>query len=552
MLFFIMIISMIFSSASKKEKEVVAEGSILHLKLKGSLKENGGSPMDFETGIPFMDELSRLGLYEIREAIKAAEKDTKIKGLFIEPESYAGGWATTESLRDAIVSFKASGKFVYSYADYYSEKAWYLASAGDESWVHPFGIVEMNGLSSNPMFMKGLFAKIGVKPKVFRVGTFKSAVEPFIEDKMSDANRKQTQELLDDIWNHFIATSAASKKLTAKALDAIAEGNQINSADDAVRFGLVNGTAYRDKILEKLGAKVGKEKTKDIEFVSIRKYINGDNTDNKKGDKTKKVAIVFASGEIVDGKGSGDNIGGDKLAEQLRKLREDENVKAVVLRVNSPGGSGLASDIIWREMLLLQKAKPTVVSMGDVAASGGYFIAAPADMIFAEANTITGSIGVFGLMMNTEELFNSKLGITFDKVATNPYADLGNPNRKMTPEEENYIQNSVNQFYGRFINVVKEGRHFPDSVGVDAIAQGRVWSGMQALKIGLVDSIGGLDDAIQFAVNKAGLGTDYRIKKYPEEEETWKEILKAFGVETMAELKTVQGFEKEMAMLVRG
>lgn len=520
-----MIGSMIGEAGGKKDEVTIQENSILKMSLSGPIVEKSAyNPFDIDEDIPFIGSMNKLGLYDITEAIEAAKEDDNIEGIYLKVGGVQAGWATLETLREALVDFKSSGKFVYAYSEIYSEKSYYLASASTESYIYPKGFMEFNGFASNPIFFKGMFEKLGVEPKVFKVGTFKSAVEPFILDKMSDPNRLQTETFMNEMWDQFVMNVGESRELTEAQLDAIAEGSKIENAEDAVEFGLIDAMKYEDEVLDMLMDKTSAESYEDIEYVGLKKYIKA--SDMEKESKSDKIAVIFAQGNIVDGKGNDDQIGSATISAAIRKAREDEDVKGVVLRVNSGGGSALASDVIWREVVKTKETKPIVASMGDVAASGGYYISAASDRIFAQPNTITGSIGVFGMMFNTEQFFNEKIGLDFDRAVTHQYADLGNPNREMKEEESSKIQTGVNEVYSNFISVVQEGRDFPDSATVDNIAQGRVWSGTHAAEIGLVDELGGLDEAISWVADKVGLDDgDYSVKSFPEEKDPFEEFL---------------------------
>jgi len=418
--------------------------------------------------------------------------------------------ASLREIRDALVDFKSSGKFIVAHSDIYTQKAYYLASVADEIYMNPEGSLEFKGLSASVMFMKEALDKLGVEMQVVKVGTYKSAVEPFILNEMSNANREQLTAYLESMYSTFLENLSDGRQIPTDTLKDIANNFLIRNADDALHYKFIDGKCYKDEVLTKLKERLDIEEKKDIPAVSLLDYNKEENT-NTKGDR---VAVLYAYGDIVDGEGMEGNIGGDKLSRELRKLRRDDRVKAVVLRVNSPGGSALASDIIAREVALTKKVKPITVSMGDYAASGGYYISTMADSIFAEKETLTGSIGVFGLIPNMQGLFNNKLGIHVDEVKTSKFADLmTSVDRPLTEEEKAIIQAEVNRIYDTFTTKVAEGRNM-DVSAVDSIGQGRVWTGSQALDRGLVDGIGNLDRAIQAAAAKAKL-KEYRIMYYP-------------------------------------
>jgi protease-4 len=387
--------------------------------------------------------------------------------------------------------------------------------------VHPEGGLDFRGLSASVMFLKGAMEKLEVEPQIIRHGKFKSAIEPLILDKMSDANREQTSTYLNALWNRMLDGISTARKISVQELTAMADQALIRNPKDALKYKLIDKLAYEDEVQASLRKRLGIEEKDKIKFVSLGKYFE---TPSDEAKAKEKVAIIYASGDIVDGEGSDDNVGGDKIAATIRKARLDEKVKAIVLRVNSPGGSALASDIMWREVILAKKVKPVVVSMGDVAASGGYYISCAADRIFASPNTITGSIGVFGVLINTKKLFNNKLGITIDTVKTNKFADMGASYRPLTDTERDIIQQGVEEVYQTFITHVGEGRKMA-TANVDSIGQGRVWAGTDAKKINLIDEFGGLKDAIAYAAKKAKL-EKYRVVGYPEQEEPFKKFMK--------------------------
>ncbi len=515
--FLVVIISL--SSIGSDKTIKVQDQSVLKINLTGEIEEfKEENPFD-----KFMGDVEPIDLRTLQYAIRKASTDDKIKGIYLNVGMMgSGGWATLEALRKELLDFKKSKKFIYAYGEIYSKKMYYLCTAADKIYLYPTGAVEWNGLSSNPMFYKGALQKLEIEPKVFRVGTFKSAVEPFILDKMSDANRLQVKTFLGDFWNHILENISKARKISIPTLQKYADELTVQSAQDAFNLQLIDGIKYEDEVLDLLKDKSGLSKEEKIRFVNAIKY--GKNYEPQKN--ANKVAVIYAVGNIISGKSGDDNIGSETFVNAVREARLDKNVKAIVIRVNSPGGSALASDVMAREIELAKKDKPVIASYGDVAASGGYYISAGCQKIFAEPTTITGSIGVFGLLVNTQKMFNNKLGITFDRVTTSQYADLANPNRLMSEYEAKVIQQGVNRVYGDFINVVKKGRNFADSLAVDTIAQGRVWSGIRAKQLGLVDELGGLDDAIKMVAKMAGLGDDYQIITYPEPEPFWKKFTK--------------------------
>ena len=504
------------SSMGDKQTVEVKEKSVLHIKLDKQIKERGtSSPFgDLDAG-PFAPDAS-IGLNDILSSLKNAANDDKIKGVYLDIQGVPGGMATVEEIRNALLDFKESGKWIVSYSEIYSQKAYYVASVSDELWLNPQGMLEWKGLGSQMMFMKGLFEKLEIEPQIIRYGKFKSAVEPLILDKMSAANRMQTMTYLNDLWNKMLSGVAEGRGKTVAELDEMAQNATIQNGKDALENGLVDELLFKDEVMANLRAKLEiEDEDEKINFLGLGKYKDAPTVkgDDEKTGKKEKIAVIYAVGSIEGGQGDDDTIGSEKISAEIRKARKDDKVKAIVLRVNSPGGSALASDVIWREMVLAKEAKPVIVSMGDVAASGGYYIACAADTIIAQPNTITGSIGVFGVLMNAKKLVNNKFGIMVDTAKTNRFADLGSPFRPLTELERGIIQNGVNEIYTDFITKVAEGRGMVVA-DVDSIGQGRVWSGEDALEIGLVDMLGGIDDAIEIAANMADL-ENYRVVEYP-------------------------------------
>ena len=511
LLFVIFIASIGALVSSSNDEVIVAENTILHVNLNVPIVERGStSPLDDLDLGPFKGDKT-LGLDNILKSINHAKSDDNIKGIYLDVSYLVTGFASIEEIRDALIEFKKSGKFIIAYSEVYSQGAYYLASVANKIYLNPQGILELKGFSSEIMFLKGALEKLDIEAQIIKVGTYKSAVEPFILDKMSDANRLQTKELLGSMYNHFTAQISASRKIPQDSIIAIADGLKSRSPEDAVKYKLVDALKYKDEVLVELKAKTGIDKKKNLKTVSISDYAK---TVSKTSTASDRIAVIYANGEINSGEGDENTIGSEGISKALRKARLDDKVKAVVLRVNSPGGSSLASDVIWREVLLTKKVKPIIVSMGDYAASGGYYIACAADSIFAEPNTITGSIGVFAIIPNMKGFFNNKLGLTFDGVKTGQFADLGNISRPLTAPEKMILQREVNRTYSDFTKIVANGRKISQTY-VDSIGQGRVWTGEQALKLKLVDRIGHLEDAIASAAKKARI-KEYKIVNYPE------------------------------------
>lgn len=515
------IIGSLISSASTDAAPVVADNSVLYITLNHEIKERSETNPLEGVDIPGFGTTKTLGLDDILERIQSAKSDSKIKGIYLNISGVNTGFATLQEIRDALIDFKASKKFIVSYSEGYTQKAYYLASVADKIYLNPEGSLDFRGLSTSIMFMKDALDKLGVDMQVVKVGTYKSAVEPFMLNGMSQPNRLQVESYLGSLYTTFLDNVSASRKVPVDSLRSIADRYAVRDAEDAVRLKLVDAVLYKDELIDEVKKRLNiKDKKKDFSTVSILDYRANSTTSEGEG----RVAVLYAEGDIVSGEGESGQIASDKVSRELRKLREDDRVKAVVFRVNSPGGSALASDVIWREVVLTKKLKPIIVSMGDYAASGGYYISAAADSIFAEKNTITGSIGVFGLIPNFKGLLNDKLGIHFDGVKTGTYADLmSSPDRPLTAEERNIIQQEVNKTYGSFTKKVAEGRKL-SVANVDSIGQGRVWTGEQAVGIGLVDRIGSIGDAIRSAAKMAKL-KDYKVVKYPSLKDPFSSIL---------------------------
>lgn len=524
--FFLIMIGMIASIASfsKKEVVIVKENTVLHLKLDELISDRSSNNPLLNFDFTTMSSNTTPGLNEILESITKAKTDENIKGIYLDLGDIPSGIATLEEIRNALLDFKKSGKFIISYGEEYTQKAYYIASVSDKIYLNPEGIVVFKGLNGEIMFYKGLLEKLDVDVQVIRHGKFKSAVEPFILDKMSDANKEQTLKYLSSIWDYLLDGISASRNLTKDDLNMIADSFKIQTAEDAITYKLVDKLMYKDELLAELRYKLGIGGNDKINMMSISKYVDAPDNSKKEKERPKdKIAVIYALGQIQSGKGDDETIGSETISEAIRKVRLDSTIKAVVLRINSPGGSALASDVIWREVVLTKKVKPVVASMGDVAASGGYYIACAASKIIASPNTITGSIGVFGLVPNLKGLFNNQLGITFDNVKTNNYADFGTVNRPLTESEENIYQTNVENVYQTFISHVAEGRNMSTDQ-VDSIGQGRVWSGADAKEIGLVDEFGGLNKAIETAAQLAKI-ENYRIVSYPEQKDPLTKII---------------------------
>lgn len=526
------------ASASKSGPKV-PKNSILVLNFEKPISERAtDNPFSGASLLGGRMGSAKQGLDDIVKAIRMAAVDKRIKGIYLNMNDIQAGWATTEAIRKELLDFKKSGKFIYAYSEGYTEKAYYLASVADKVFLYPEGSFELNGVNVTIAFYKGLTEKLGVEITPIRHGKFKSAVEPFLRKDMSPENKMMTQEFIGDIWENFLENISKSRNISKEDLRQIANTMAIRQPKDALNKRLVDGLLYEDEINSELRKKLGLKEKDKIKKVSFETY--KDVKPSSVGLKQKgkdKIAIVYCVGEINSGEGDEEKIGSVTTAAAIRKARLDDEVKAVVLRVNSPGGSALASDVIWREIVLTKKVKPVIASMGDVAASGGYYISCAANKIFAEPNTITGSIGVFGLMPNAQKLFNEKLGINYDGVKIGEFSDLGAIYRPLTEKEQAIIQESVDQTYETFITRVAEGRGITKA-DVDSIGQGRVWSGVDALKIKLVDELGGLPEAIKEAEKLAKLTKGkYKIVQYPEKQDFFSKILNK-DKEMSEEIKT--------------
>ncbi|MFN5705769.1 MAG: signal peptide peptidase SppA, partial [bacterium] len=525
-LFFIIIMGLVASS-SEDDKVDVKENSILRITLSENISERSvDNPFENFDFMSFENN-SSLGLKEIITTVAKAKDDQNIKGIYLDLSMVSGGLTTVEEIRNALIDFKKSNKFIYAYSEIYTQKAYYLASVADSVYLNPAGLLELKGFNAQYMFFKGALDKLEIEPQIIRVGSFKSAVEPYMQTQMSDSNRLQTSVFMGSIFNHMIANIADARKLNTDSVNSIAVDLKVRNAEDAVKYKLADALRYKDEVLNTLMIASNRGSIKDLNFIDLKKYVKSAKP-NISTDKNK-IAVIYANGEIVGGEGNENIIGSEGISRAIRQARLDDQVKAVVLRVNSPGGSALASDVMWREIVLTKKVKPVIVSMGDVAASGGYYIACAADVIVAEPTTITGSIGVFGILFNAQKFFNNKLGITFDQVKTGKYADLGDYTRALTESERFIIQNEVNRIYEDFTQKVALGRNMPIEK-VKSIAEGRVWSGIDAKRIGLIDEFGNTDTAIAIAAKKAKLSS-YRVISLPEIEDPIKKLMRNLSTE---------------------
>lgn len=496
----------------------VEPNSILHLTFDNTIPEQTNN-LDMPVMPLKKDKI--LGLNDMLYAIDAASKDDNIKGIFLEADQLGMGFATAGSLRNALQQFKDQGKFVVSYSKSYTQGAYYMSSMADQIYLNPYGLLDFRGFAAQMPFFKDMLDKIGVKMQVFYAGKFKSATEPYRRNDMSPENRLQLREFLDQVYTQFLSSIGKSRNIEVSELKRLADGYLASEPEEALRYHLIDAIGYRDEALGDLRKRLGLEEDEKIKFTKIEDYF--ESNPPKSNFKAKdKIAILYAEGSIVDGKGEMGNIGDDRYVKAIERIAKDDKVKAVVLRVNSPGGSAMSSENIWRALTLLkEKNVPLVVSMGDYAASGGYYISCLADSIVAESNTLTGSIGVFHVLPNVKSLLDDKLGIHFDSVKTGRFATGFSPMYDLSEEEGRYLQKFTDKVYETFLKRVSDGRHMSRDA-VNEIAQGRVWTGEKAREIGLVDRLGSLQDAINMAGRMAGVD-EYRTVEYP----TVKEPLQA-------------------------
>ena len=507
-------VSMAGMIASEGMSSPIEKKSVLRITLKGSITERAGeeNPLSKLGG----ETTQQIALDQALQALEKAAKNDKIEGIYMEGGILSAYPAEVQELRQALLKFKKSGKWIIAYADTYSRSAYYLCSVADKVYLNPIGMLDWSGLSSNPMFFTGLMKKLGIQMQVFKVGTYKSAVEPYIAEQMSDANREQVSSYQQSIWNNMLKDVAKSRKTTAEALNSLADSLTILSGPEAsVKGGLVDKLCYQDEVKKILKNKAKMDEDESLRFVSISDVALSEELNDKVDDE---IAVYYAYGEIKEditgGFAQESAITSKQMTKDLQELREDDDVKAVVLRVNSPGGSAYASEQIWREVQLLSKEKPVIVSMGALAASGGYYISCGANKIFAEPTTLTGSIGIFGMIPDATELLTDKLGLSFDVVKTNAHSDFGAMGRPLNESECRLMQAYINQGYELFTGRVAQGRKISQD-SVKAVAEGRVWTGEQAMKIGLVDKLGNLNDAIAAAAKAAKI-EKYSVGRYPE------------------------------------
>lgn len=530
-LFFIVV--GIISALATKEKPKVAENSVLTLNLAQHFNEKyQENPLRALAG----EESSTPGLYDVVRLIKHAATDKHISGIYITANGNSNGYAASEEIRNALIDFKKSKKFVIAHGDVISQGAYMVASAADRVYTSPAGNIDWSGFNVDLAFVKGTLDKLKIEPQIFYAGKFKSATEPLRTTKMTPENRIQTTEWLGDLYHHFLLRVSQSRRIDTATLHGLANTGAIQTPQDALNHKLIDGLKYDDQVKEEIKKNLKLGKYDKINFITINTYSEAADF---RQDGSSRIALIYAEGNIIDGKGDKENIGSEDYIKLIRKVRLDKSIKAVVFRINSGGGSALASDNIWRELVLTRQDKPVVVSFGDVAASGGYYIASAGDSIFASPNTITGSIGVFGIIPNMQGFFNDKLGVTFDGVKTATYADAGAIYRPLTGKEKSFIQAGIDRTYTQFKQRVAEGRK-KNVAYIDSIAQGRVWSGEDALRLGLVDRLGGLDVAVASAAHMAKLKS-YRLREYPERKSFLNSLLSKESSTPVAQIKEQLG-----------
>lgn len=559
--FFLLVLMLVgaIGAASTGEVATVRDNSVLYLNLSGPVAERLAED-------PFQDLFPESGpvpiaLLPLIDAIAEAKDDPRIEGIYMEHGFIGAGYASLQEIRDAILDFKRSGKFVYSYGEYLSEADYYLASTADQLYLNPEGSLEFNGISVGVSFFQGTFEKLGVEPQIFRVGEFKSAVEPFIRKDLSDANRLQINSFISSINDYGIRSLAQESELSVDELKNISDSMLVRLPEDAETYGLVTRVAYEDEMKDLIREELGVDEDVKLRFINSSSYIQAVQMESDDY-SSNRIAVIVATGNIVMGNG-GEEIGGEKFAREIRKARENDRVKAIVLRVNSPGGSLTASDIIWREIMLTKGVKPIIASMSDLAASGGYFIAMPCDTIVAQPNTITGSIGIFGMLFNFEEFLEDKMGITNDVVSTGEFSDIFTVSKSLTDYEKSIIQEGVERGYKTFTTKAAEGRGMTVAE-LEKVASGRVWTGEQALGNGLVDVLGGFNTAVNIAAKAAGVEDDYRLSYHPPMENFLEQLMnKASGevdayylkqhfgevapyVESINKLKSLQGIQARL------
>ena len=534
----LLIVTAVGIASSSSDQEELPSDAVLTLKLNYPIVDRvqDGNPLA-ALSLLNPNEQSPLGLNDILSSIDKAKTDNNIKGIILDLTTFEAGYAKLTEVRNKLEEFKATGKFIYAYADYYYFPTYFMASVADSVFVNPEGEMAFNGMVAQVTFFAGALEKLGVNMQVVRAGKFKGAVEAYTRNNLSPENKEQIEIYINSVFNETLAKISKSRKIDVAKLKADADELKMKSVNDFKSNGYIDAVAYRDQFYSAMKKRMGVKDDHKVPLISEQKYAK---SLEDLGSGSDRVAVVYASGDIIGGKGDGTQIAADDLAETLKNVRLDNKVKAVVLRIDSRGGSSLASDIIWREAKLLSAAKPLIVSMSDVAASGGYYIATPARKIVAEPTTITGSIGVFGLIPNAQKLLNDKLGIEFEYVGTGKHSDIGRIDRDMTLEEREYIESIIDKIYDTFLSRVAEGRKMTKEQ-VHEVAQGRVWTGVMAKEVGLVDELGGLEKAIEIAAKEANI-TEYKLKEYPKVKDQLELIVNKMSGNTSFQSKV-----KEMA-----
>ncbi|MDF1573569.1 MAG: signal peptide peptidase SppA [Bacteroidales bacterium] len=540
-LVFIIFMGLVAASTSKAPVEV-KENSLLLARFNAQI-------LDRTTEDPFALLFSgnfmydeTMGLNQILKDLKKAGTDENIEGIFMNLGGINAGIATLGEIREAMLDFKESGKFIYAYSSAYTQKSYYLASVADSVFMAPEGMFLFNGMSAQVMFYKKALEKAGVEMQVIRHGSYKGAVEPFLRNDLSEENREQIESYVGALWGKIVEDISASRGLSVEKLNQIADELASIDPEKLVETGMIDGLIYYDEMLARMKERLGVEEEDDLEAVSLKDYKDATVKKKDKEFSRDKIAVIYAYGAVVDGNMGEGYIGSERISQAIRKARRDKSVKAIVFRINSGGGSGSASDIIHREVMLAAKVKPVIASMGDLAASGGYYIAAPADTILAGPGTITGSIGVFGMFPNVQKLMNDKIGITTEVVKTNENANILTALDPLDPEERQIVQKMIDDFYINFVNIVAEGRN-KSYEEIDAIAGGRVWAGADALDLGLIDMFGGLEKSIEVAAEMAGLES-YRVQELPRLEDPMAAIMKQLTGGSMA--RTEQILKREL------
>lgn len=518
---FVLMIGILIGLGGEQEV-VVRDNSVLVLSLDAQITEQ---EIDNPFEGMFGNSVPNIGLLQLKQTIHNAKTDPKIEGIYLDVTYPMAGFSTIEEIRESLLDFRAEGKWVVAYADVMSEQAYYLATAADKVYLNPEGELEFNGLAIEMTFFKKMFEKLEIKPEIFRVGEFKSAVEPFMLEKMSPENRLQLTEMVNSIYDHVLIRISESRNVPKEKLEEISDGMLARSAKLSVDYGLVDSLLYYDQVLDELRGRLSLKESAKINFIKYKRYKKSHSTSSGTGEN--EVAVIVADGTIMPGGADEGVIGSDTFTEEIRKARENKKVKAIVIRVNSPGGSFQASDAMWREITLATEKKPVIASMSDYAASGGYYLAMGCDTIVAQPHTITGSIGIFSVLFDASGLMENKLGITTDQVKTGEYGEMITISRPLTEAEKNVWQRRTEEIYETFTGKAAQGRNMPID-DLKKIASGRVWTGEQAQVRGLVDVLGGYDDAIRIAAEKAGIADNYKVKLYPRVKTFYQQLMEGF------------------------